>query len=156
MGLGEFTNQGDLTVAEQHFRTYPTHEEEEKFEKMVEELQSRFPEEIRVDFIEISPKMTRTDGYAYFRDRDGVSCQYIRIAEKALDYPDYYQKMIVAHEMVHIYCNQKGYGDVSDGDRFFEWILGRVCADINGTSYRTEEWNDLINPFLDIQTEYDL
>lgn len=148
MGLGNFTPDKE-TTSKSRFKSYGYHPMNDTLQKWIDELQCRFPEEVRVDFVEVSPEMTRTDGYAYWKKRDGQHYQYIRIAEKAIEkYSDNHLKRILIHEMCHCYCFQKGYPDVSDSNRVFSWILGRVKADISGYSQSCGEWEDLVEPFL--------
>lgn len=147
MGLGDFSEIPNQSDAERKYRTYPIHEYQDKLDNMVDELQERFPQEVEVDFIEVSPEMTRTWGYTYYKS-GGI--KYIRIAERLLSKPDEQVKMVVLHEMVHCYMHQIGYGDVSDNDDLFEWVLGRVGAHSSGRPFDADDWKDIAEPFLDM------
>jgi len=148
MGLNDIVpEEQQQSNAEESYRQYSVHEYEDTLIGWIDELQDRFPEEVQVDFIEVSPEMTSTHGYAY-RKPGGI--QYIRIAEFVTeDYPQWYQKMVVLHEMVHMFMYQRGMDDVSDGDPLFEWVLGTVGADVNGLGPETtEEKYEVMADFL--------
>lgn len=128
-----------------HYRQYPHHPAEDRLEEWADEAQEKFPEEVEYDFIEVSPEMVRTHGFAYYKP-DGS--KYIRIAERVVErYPVHYQRLVLIHEMTHIFFKQRNMEEYSDGSRLFNWVLGRVGADLNGVGPGTEEY-DLMLEFL--------
>lgn len=149
MGLKDIadasTNSNDT---ERKYKSFGHHEWNSRLEEMVEDLQKRFPCEIDCEFIEVSPSMTKTGGKAYYREEGN----YIRVSERVIETetPEYV-KMIVAHEMVHLYCYQKGHHNVSDGDKLFNWLLGMVCADVSRYSPSMKVWQDLAEPMIEHQ-----
>lgn len=127
-------------------RQYPEHPREEEFLEWIDEFQDRFPEEVGVDFLEVSPRMTKTWGYAYYRE----DSQYIRLSEYLVkNCPDSTIKRVILHEMVHLYSHQIGYGELTERDPLFTWVLGRVGAHVSGYSPSGQEWNDVVEPFLE-------
>lgn len=133
-------------------RAYNKHPEEEKFQDWLEELDSRFPDEIECAFVEISPRMTKYCAKAYY-DREKNE-NYIRIAEKTVEnQPEWYQKLVLLHEMVHIWFEQNGYGDVNDSDAIFNWVLGYVGADVSGTGPGHDYYENIIHRFFNHSSE---
>lgn len=132
MGLKDLVDESEqVSDVESRYRSFSYHPYEEKIEEWVDELQQRFPEEVQVDFVEVSTRMTKTQAKAYFRDEG----QYLRVSERFVDTEDdEYLKQIVLHEMVHLYFNQIGKPEVSDNNALFNWVLGAVNADMSGTS----------------------
>ena len=130
MGLLNLGPDGDGTN-DKKYRTYPDHEKQDFIEDVVERRKSDFPGGVDVGFVEISPEMTRTQGYAYFKPEH----DYIRIAERVIEnHSEEYVEMVIVHEMIHIWLHQNGRDDVSDGTKLFEWICGYLGADIDGTA----------------------
>jgi len=141
MGLGDLTPDGTQSNS---YRQYPDHEKQDELEQMVDEAEGLFPGGVEIEFIEVSPEMTRTQGYCYNREVGN----YIRIAECVMENrPMWYVEMVVRHEMVHAWMDQNGYGDFSDGSKVFEWVCGRVGADITDTAPGHEEY-EVIEQFL--------
>lgn len=132
MGLNDLIDESNQTSeAERQYRSFSYHKYEERVEEWVDELQSEFPEEVQVDFVEISTRMRKSSAKAYWRGEH----QYLRVAEWSVEkYDDEYLKEIVLHEMVHLYFRQIGKGEVDDNSRLFNWVLGQVGADLSGTS----------------------
>lgn len=144
MGLGSFKKDDYNSHEKKAFGYHPRNEE---LQELVDELQSRFPEKVQVDFIEVSTKMTKTWAKAY----RSSGTQYIRVAEHFIEeYGDDKDmvKRAVLHEMVHLWFYQNGYGDISDNDALFNWALGMVGADISGYGPNHLEWRDIIAPLL--------
>lgn len=146
MALDDFSFNQSI---EDRFQQYPTHPEDGRINKMIDELQEMFPEDVRVDFVEVSPRMTKTYAMAYWRERDGEYTQFMRIGEHYTEVSDTFLRRTVLHEMVHLYCFQMGYKDVSDHDDMFTWILGRLGASVSKINQDSQMWQDLAEPFLD-------
>lgn len=106
---------------------YGWHKYNPKLKEWVEELEPKFPGGIDLQYIEVSPQLTRAFAKAY--NKPGET-PYIRVAERVFPkYSDEQVKRMVAHEMAHVWMYNRGY-DYSDEDRVFNWVLGRVDADI--------------------------
>lgn len=134
MGLGDLgPDKGDSN----HYKQYARHEEQDRIEEIMEEAKSRFPTEPEIDFIEVSPEMTRHHGFYYHREES----QYIRVAEEMVEeYPWYYIERVIRHEMVHAWMYQNGYPDFDDNSRIFEWVCGKVGADVTKADIDSEEY----------------
>lgn len=140
MGLGDIVPD---KAEKNKYRQYPDHELQDELEEVVEESKELFPGGVDVAFIEVSPQMTSTQGYCYYKPE----CSYIRIAEDVVENdPWEYIESIIRHEMVHAWMKENGWADVSDGSRVFEWVLGRVEADISGMSYKSPRY-EIIEEF---------
>jgi len=148
MGLDQF-KQTETAAGAARFRTYGQHDREDQLNEWADQLQEHFPEEIRIDFIEVSPEMTKHDAKAYWRKRDGEQFQYMRVAEHFLNKSDDRIILTLLHEMCHLYLYQKGYTDVTERHVMFTWLLGRVGASVSRISTDSEMWQDVAEPFLD-------
>jgi predicted SprT family Zn-dependent metalloprotease len=125
---------------------YSQHDYDEKLELMLENLEKRFPVDLKIDFIEVSPRMTKTRAKAYKRDGNTY---YIRISEEFIhDATDERIELTVLHEMCHVYAYVKGFSEINH-NKFFRWIVGRVGASMTYSSVYSQEWIELIEPFLD-------
>ena len=125
---------------------YSEHEYDEKLELMLENLEERFPVDLKIDFIEVSPRMSKTRAKAYRRDGDTY---YIRVSEEFIDASsDERIELTVLHEMCHVYAYVKGVSEINH-NKFFRWIVGRVGASMTHSSVYSREWIELIEPFLD-------
>lgn len=142
MGLEEFKGN---TSSE--YKMYRGHEYDEKLDEMVEEFQDKFPVDLRVDFIEVSPRMSKHHAMAYKRPG---SKYYIRVSESFIERSSEKRiRMTVLHEMVHVYFYQMGYSDTNH-DKFFRWVVGRVGASMTNTSIKSRKWRQCIEPFLEM------
>lgn len=148
MGLDQF-KQSETSVGAAHFRSFGKHEAEDVLNDMADDLQERFPEEVQIDFIEVSTSMTKCHGKAYRRERNGEWYQYIRIAERHLIQDDDRVKLTLAHEMCHLYLYQNGYSDITEKSPMFSWILGRVGASVTDIGVDSDMWQDLAEPMLE-------
>jgi len=152
MGLDDFTTNA---TTESLYKSYNLEELDERLEEIVENHQDRFPYEVRVDFIEASPELKSHAGKAYYRNKgDGVH-RYIRIKEWVARQDNMYTVRVVLHEMVHIYFYQLGLTNISDGDKLFEWVCGRVMADISGVRENNNSFHQAIKPFLEEEGEWE-
>lgn len=134
---------------ENRFQQYPSHPDDGRINRMIEELQQLFPEEVRIDFVEVSPRMTKTHAMAYWRKRDGEYTQFMRVGEHYTDVDDEELRRTVLHEMVHLFCYQNGYTDLSERSVIFTWLLGQLGASLSGIPESSQKWKDLAKPFLD-------
>ena len=139
MGLGDIVPE---EAKRKEYRKYLDHEKQERLEEVVDKYRARFPGGVKVDFIEVSPRMDQHHGFAYHRSESS----YIRIAKDAVEnWPWSYVEKIVGHEMVHIWMDQNGY-EYSDGDAIFNWVCGYIGADVTGTAPGQPEY-EIINQF---------
>ena len=146
MALDEFSMGGSI---ESRFQQYPSHPDDGRINRMIDELQEEFPEEVRIDFVEVSPRMTKTYAMAYWRERDGEYTQFMRVGEHYTEVDDETLRRTVLHEMIHLFCYQKGYRDLSERSVMFTWLLGRLGASVSGIDQDNKKWQDLAKPFLD-------
>lgn len=151
MGLDDFAEEATTTS---EYKQYNLTELDNRLEEIVDNHQDRFPYEIRVDFIEASPELTKHAGKAYYKDDGNKRHQYIRIKESIARDDDMQTVRIVLHEMVHVYFYQLGLKDISDGDKLFEWVCGRVMADISGVYEESNTFHQAIKPFLEDEGEW--
>lgn len=141
MGLDDFK---DTSSNEREM--YRDHDYDEKLEVMMENLQQRFPCELKIDFIEVSPRMTKTRATAYKRDGETY---YIRVSAEYIESANDDRIMLtVLHEMCHVYFYQKGFSDTNH-DKFFRWVVGRVGASMTRTNTYSYKWQETIEPFLE-------
>jgi predicted SprT family Zn-dependent metalloprotease len=142
---GQSNQEPDIDTKHHRKRAYNPHHKEEDLWEMFEELQEKFPEEIKCDFIEVSGKMKNYNAKAY----DDYGTQYLRFAKWFVESSsDERIKETMLHEMVHLYTYQKGYaGEVSDGSHIFKWLCGAVGAKINQVHMSERKWKDMAEPF---------
>jgi predicted SprT family Zn-dependent metalloprotease len=86
---------------------------------------------------------------AYWRERDGEYTQFMRVGEHYTEVDDETLRRTVLHEMIHLFCYQKGYRDLSERSVMFTWLLGRLGASVSGIDQDNKKWQDLAKPFLD-------
>lgn len=148
MGLDDFT--GGSTGKSKH-KCYNYHKLDEQLESIVDDLQDRFPEEVKVDFIEASPRLKSYYGKAFKRfDENGLPVQYIRIKKSLAEQNDELTEAVIAHEMAHIFLYQNGFTDVTEKDVLFQWVCGRVKADPTDIYKGSRKWRDVIKPFMEM------
>lgn len=137
------------------FKAFNYHELDKQLEEMVEEAQSRFPEEVDVEFIEASPQLQRYSGKAYkdYDDEGHQYVQYIRIKKNLAEKNNAETKRVVLHEMAHVYLYQKGLDHVTEKDVTFQWLCGRVMADPSDVFEGSKEWDRVIEPMLEMEGE---
>lgn len=117
-------------VPQKDYGYYSYHEYDDTLQEWADEMESKFPGGLEYEYIEVSPKMSKYQAKAYFPQGEP---NYIRVAEDTVDnYSDEYIKMILLHELVHIWMSNNGHGHISDGDKVFNWVLGMVGADVSG------------------------
>lgn len=146
MGLGEFVDD----KSPESGRAYPDHERQEELEEWLEELSDEFPEPIEVDFIEVSPNMTRHCAKAYWDKSDKDRDRYIRLSEQFVEeHTDGQIKSVILHELVHAWLYQNGDADVTERDPIFTYILGAVGAHVSGFGFSDEMMKKYCAPFSD-------
>lgn len=143
MGIDDFI-QNDT---DSH-QMYGSHDYDEKLEQMVEELDDRFPVDLRIDFIEVSPRMEKHNAMAYKREGKKY---YIRVSENYIERATERQiRLTVLHEMVHVYFYQMG-ASKENHSKYFRWVLGRVGGSFTRASILDEKWQVCIEPFLEME-----
>lgn len=141
MGIDDF-----LTQKQDRHKVYKSHDKDEKLEEIIEEFQDRFPVELRIAFVEVSPKMENNQAKAYKRNGKKY---YIRVSENFLQYSTEEQlRRTILHEMVHVYLYQRGYSKHGHG-KYFRWILGRVGGSMTRSSIHNVKWEKCIEPFIE-------
>ena len=142
-GLDGLIDEGVSDV--QEYKHYGHHDWNSKLQSMVDELQERFPVEVEVGFIEVSPEMSKHGGLTY-KKPEGY---FIRISEYIItNHSKEYVRTVVAHEMAHIYMWQIGRGELTEKSPLFSWVLGRVGGTVSGYSDECPEWIEVAQPFL--------
>lgn len=145
MGLEDFKSERN-----NGYRQYGSHEYDDKLETWKDDFMERFPIDLNIEFIEVSPKMTKHNAMAYRRD---VNTYYIRVSEQFINLNnDERIKLTLLHEMVHVYFYQQGYTKTNH-DKYFRWVVGRVGASMTHMSINDRKWQDCIEPFLDMEEE---
>lgn len=146
MGLDNFK-----TKSSNQYRAYDDHEYDDRLNQWKDEFKDRFPVRLNIEFIEVSPNMTKTWGKATYKP-DGTC--YIRMSEDFLyNHNDEQIKMTLLHEMCHVYFYRMGYKDTNH-DKFFRWVVGRVMGDLTHTSFNNQKWIDCIEPFLEEHNQF--
>jgi predicted SprT family Zn-dependent metalloprotease len=141
MGIDDF-----ITEKQDRHKVYKTHDKDEKLEQLIEEYQERFPVELRIDFVEVSPRMERCNAKAYKR---AGKKYYIRVSEEYLERATEEElRRTVLHEMVHIYLYQRGYSKHGHG-KYFRWVLGRVGGSMTNSTIHSTKWEKCIEPFIE-------
>lgn len=141
MGLEEFQ-----TKSQNDYKKYSNPKQDEKLEAWVEELEERFPIDLKIEFVEASPAMTKCRGTAY---RKSTGKYYIRISKSFMrNHSDRRVKLTLLHEMVHVYFYRQGYNDTAH-DKYFRWVVGRVGASMTNMWTSNQKWQDCIEPFLE-------
>lgn len=135
MGLGDIVPEEN---EQKHYRQYADHELQDELEDVVDNTVEKLPGEVEIDFIEVSPRMTsNVDGRCYHKE----NVDYIRLKEDMVDRePWEYVKRVVRHEVIHAWFRQNGYEQYRDGSKIFEWVCGRVDADITGVGPNSEQY----------------
>jgi len=143
MGLGDFTDEHipDKTGISR-FSTYNYDEREDLVWDWINEFQDKFPEEVQCDMVEIAPRDVSYHAHAYWRKRDGVDYQYLRVSETAFDDGEWLARSVVLHEMCH-YLYQIGMKDVTERSPMFSWLLGRVGAHVSGMRTEGDQWQEM-------------
>jgi len=135
MGLG---NLDDVNLKHSG-RHFPDHERQDELNDWLEELRHEFPEPVNVDFIEVSPQLTKAWAKAYWdhssKDRD----RYIRLSKRLVEnYTDDQIKSVILHELAHCWFYQNGDNDVTERDPIFSYVLGAVGAQVSGYGFDHE------------------
>lgn len=147
MGLEDFKSESDS-----HYKQYGYHEYNEKLEKWADEMEDRFPIDLNIEFVEVSPQMEQMRGMAYRRDNDTY---YIRLAEWFVGIrSDERIKFTLLHEMVHVYFYRQGHSNTNH-DKYFRWVVGRVGASMTNMKTSDLKWKQCIEPFLDMEEGWD-
>ena len=111
-------------------------------------VQRRFPTRVQVDEVKVVEELDGDMAKAVQTVRAGVVNYYIYLNKKVFESEDWIVEATIAHEMVHLYCYQKGYDSLSDGDPMFEWMCGRVGALQTDFSPKDHQFKELIVPFM--------
>ena len=141
MGIDDF-----LTESSDKHQVYGSHDKDKKLEEIIEEYKDRFPVELRIEFIEVSPRLEKCSAKAYKR---AGKKYYIRVSEKFIERSTEEQlKRTILHEMVHVYFYQLGCSDEGHG-KYFRWVLGQVGGSMTRSSIHDTKWEKCIEPFIE-------
>lgn len=139
MGFEEFID-GEVpeTKARNQYSTYPYDEREELVWEWIDELQDKFPEEVRCELVEIAPCDVKYNAKAYYKENGD---QYMRVSESTFDKPTGIARSVVLHEMIHLYMFQSGWKHKREHSPMFKYLCGRLGA-VHSASFSTssEEW----------------
>lgn len=145
MGLDNF--QTDVTSHD--YKRYGHHEYNEILESKIDEYRDRFPIDLDIEFVEVSPMMEKNNACVYYKE----DCVFIRFSESFIGRgSDGLIFRTLLNCMVEIYCYRQGHEDI-DRNKYFRWIVGRVGGGMSGR-YNEEEWVDLLLPFLKELEDY--
>jgi len=149
MGIHDLTGVPDKNNGANHpYRTYPHSKWEDKLNEWFDDLEQKFPEEIKCDFIEVSSRIKRANAKAFYRD--GGKYTFLRFSQSYLECEqDDRIKMTLLHEMVHLYTYQHDKYQISDSSAAFKWLCGRVGAPINQVSTDGDTWNEIMQPMIE-------
>ena len=116
--------------------------------KKLKAVKRRFPGRVDVDEVKVIEDLDGSMAEALQQVRSG-KVRYTLLIDKAVfGSKDWIVEATMAHEMVHMYCYQKGYDDLSDGDPMFEWMCGRVGALQTDFNPKDHQFKELIVPFM--------
>lgn len=143
MGLHDFSG------SKSEHRAYNGHPKEDQLEEWKDELQERFPVDLDIEFIEVSPKMSKHYGKAYYRG----DTAFIRISQDYIESnEDRKVKLTLLHEMCHVYFYQMGYKETNH-DKYFRWVVGRVMASMTSMTIDNKKWQKTIEPFFEMEQD---
>lgn len=148
MGLDDLIPE-ETDSGSNQLRKYGSHEADEKLENWIDEFQSRFPTDVRIDFIEVSPELTKSIARWYVKPRDGEEVRYVRVSEKLIDMEEWYQRQVILSVMSEMWMNQMGAKEMEAGHAIKKWVKGQVGCIINAVDVESEEWRILAEPFID-------
>lgn len=148
MGLGDLIPE-DTSSGSKSYKKYGSHPADEKLSRWKDEFQERFPTEVEITFIEVSPELEKTLARNYYKVRDGEEIRYIRISEKVFSMSEWYQRQVLLHSMAQLWMNQMGVGEINAGHSIKKWVFGQVGCMINAVDVDSDEWRLLAEPFLD-------
>lgn len=157
MGLGDLIpDDVSEESASGSKRRYGHHEFNETLEEWVEELEERFPYDLNIDFIEVSPQLESNDARIYTDyDEDGRLYHYIRIRDgmwEGVDEDDeskYWKaRQAILYLMVRAYFNVLGMGDIGPNRDEFKLVCGMVGAATNPVDQNDDEYIRSVTPFM--------
>lgn len=149
MGLENLIDDEDSIESISKYKKYGHHEYNDILERWVDEFQDRFPEEVEIEFVEVSSAMESKAAYTYFRYINEEEICFIRISENVIDNEDWFIKQTVLHCMVDAYLRQLGADDIDAGHSIRNWVRGRVGCIINAVDVDSDEWKLIAEPFLE-------
>lgn len=151
MGLKDFV-EDESGSSSSSYKRYGQHEANERLEAVIEANQEKFPEEIEVDFVEVSPQMTETALRTYTKGEYPDGTAFIRVSEGFLDHPEGLQVSILLNAMVTVYFWQNGQMDKAGSTDLYKWVCGRVSAQLNNLRNDEEAWYSVGEPMMSEDT----
>lgn len=153
MGLGNLID-GDVSTSEESnsghpLKRYGSHERDEFLEESIEELRERFPIHPNIEFIEVSPRMSKTPAKLYTKNREVETVLYIRVSEPFTNRQDHEIKQSLLYLLVQAYFIELGFKDISPANDEFKWVCGQVGAPTNPIDTRGDAWRLACAPMID-------
>ena len=160
MGLGNLIDD-DINTEEQTSSGHPLqryggHEKDEQLQEAIDELAGRFPIHPQIEFIEVSPRMSKTPARLYTKERDGEEVKYIRVSESFTNRTESDIRQSLLYLLVQAYFKELGFEDISPANDEFKWVCGQVGAPTNPIDTRGDAWRLACAPMLeedDVLTE---
>ena len=152
MGLGNLIDD-DINTEENSssghaLERYGDHERDEFLNSCVEELRTRFPIHPNIEFIEVSPRMSKTPAKLYMKERDDEDIMYIRVSEPFTNRQDHVIRQNILYLLVQAYFKELGFDDISPANDEFKWVCGQVGAPTNPIDITGDAWRIACSPFL--------
>jgi len=127
---------------------YGHHEYNDTLRAWVDEFNERFPVEVDIEFIEVSPQLKSNATKLYAKHKEGDLYQYIRVKEGLWEQGEWFVRQRILYLMVSAYFNQIGMPKIGPANDEFKWVCGRVGAATNPIDFRESTWKDGCTPFL--------
>lgn len=150
MGLGQLIDDkgGSKTDSSPVSPRYGHHEYNDTLSEWVDELNERFPVEVDIEFIEVSPQLSSNATKLYVKKIDGDLYQYIRVKEGLWEDREWFARQRILYLMVSAYFNQIGMSNIGPANDEFKWVCGRVGAMTNPIDPTEDTWELGCTPFL--------
>lgn len=148
MGLDSLVEENTSSTPH-NYRKYGDHNFNETLEEWVNEFQNRFPIDVKINFVEVSPALNKNHAKTYVRHENNEQIIYIRVSENIIDKDDWYIRQILLHSMVNAYLMQIGANELGASHSIKKWLCGRVGCRINAVSMNSEEWKLIAEPFIE-------
>ena len=146
MGLTDFQTSPNSIAG----RRYPDHQYQDEIESWMEELKKDLPDEVDVEFIEVSTDMPKSLARAYKKKRGDQITYYIRVSDRAFKgNTDNHIKSVILHELVHIWFWEHVDKKITERSVEFTYVLGAVGAQVSGFNFDDYMITDCLSKFSD-------
>lgn len=153
MGLGNLIDDDVKTEENSNdghaLQRYGDHERDEFLEEAVEELSKLFPVHPEIEFIEVSPRMSKTPAKLYTQEREDGTVTYIRVSEPFTNRTDAQTKQALLYLLVQAYFKEIGLDHISPANDEFKWVCGQVGAPTNPIDTNEPAWQLACATMLD-------